>query len=92
MEEEDAFRSYCRIMISRVRCKQQQPESSEEDRRRHRGHRGRDRTETDTHNLTCQGPDVRPVPPQLISMLKLKTFKEDMRRVRRHFCLVQLLF
>ena len=32
--------------------------------------------------LICQGPEVHTVPPQLISMLKLKTFKEEMRRVR----------
>ncbi|XP_018530970.1 uncharacterized protein LOC108882768 [Lates calcarifer] len=31
-------------------------------------------------NLRCQGPDVQPVPPQVISMLRLKTFKEEMRR------------
>lgn len=34
-------------------------------------------------SLACQGPEAQPVPPQLISMLRLKTLKEQMRRVRR---------
>lgn len=34
-------------------------------------------------SLTCQGLQVQPVPLQLISMLKLKTVQEQMRRVRR---------
>lgn len=40
-------------------------------------------------NLRCQGPDVQPVPPQVISMLRLKTFKEEMRRVWKLFCVIQ---
>lgn len=32
--------------------------------------------------VSCQGPEVQPVPLQLVAMLRLKTFKEDMRRVR----------
>ncbi|XP_059201832.1 uncharacterized protein LOC131981525 [Centropristis striata] len=31
-------------------------------------------------NLICQGPEVHTVPPQLILMLRLKTFKEEMKR------------
>ncbi|XP_074504137.1 uncharacterized protein LOC141775085 isoform X1 [Sebastes fasciatus] len=37
-------------------------------------------TDQTSPNLTCQGPEVQSVPPQLISMLRLKTFKEEMRR------------
>lgn len=43
-------------------------------------------------SLMCQGPEVQPVPPQLISMLRLKTFKEKMRRVRRHSCVLFFFF
>ncbi len=40
--------------------------------------RSRDQTSlTDT----CQGPEEQSVPPQLISMLRLKTLKEELRRV-----------
>ncbi|XP_033948959.1 uncharacterized protein [Pseudochaenichthys georgianus] len=42
--------------------------------------RGRDRTSP--KYLKSQGPEVHTVPPQLLSMLRLKTVKEDMRRVR----------
>ncbi|XP_049442502.1 uncharacterized protein LOC125894883 [Epinephelus fuscoguttatus] len=105
-EEEEALRRYCRRMIHRVRDKQQQLQSSEEDRGARRRQRSgcerqlvpgdefrhprecslplpdcttpqRDQT---SPSLICQGPGVQPVPPQLISMLRLKTFKEDMRR------------
>ncbi|XP_023251762.1 uncharacterized protein LOC111646487 [Seriola lalandi dorsalis] len=112
--EEDALRSYCRTMISRVQIKQQHPyPSAEEEKERnnkHKGGRGRERYETgrqviaggelrdyresnlplpdctkrDRHQsspgLMCQGPEVQPVPIQLISMLRLKTIKEQMRR------------
>lgn len=37
-------------------------------------------TDQTSPNLMCQGPEVQTVPPQLISMLRLKTFKEEMRR------------
>ncbi|KAK1903585.1 Nephrin [Dissostichus eleginoides] len=40
--------------------------------------RGRDRTSP--KYLKSQGPEVHTVPPQLLSMLRLKTVKEDMRR------------
>ncbi|XP_029297045.1 uncharacterized protein LOC115014387 [Cottoperca gobio] len=36
--------------------------------------------QTSPNYLMCQGPEIQTVPPQLISMLRLKTFKEDMRR------------
>lgn len=37
-------------------------------------------------NLTCQGPEEQSAPPQLISMLRLKTFKEQMSRVSENSC------
>ncbi|XP_035524713.1 uncharacterized protein LOC118333257 isoform X2 [Morone saxatilis] len=113
MEEEgegEALRNHCRRMISLLRNKQQQPEFSEEEEEeklKHKGARGRERTECERQvvawdelrerklplsgcserereqtslSLLCQGPEVRPVPPQLIPMLRLKTFKEQMRR------------
>lgn len=36
-----------------------------------------------SRNLVCQGPGGQPVPLKLISMLRLKTFREEMRRVSR---------
>ncbi|XP_045887033.1 uncharacterized protein LOC123957944 [Micropterus dolomieu] len=33
-----------------------------------------------SRNLVCQGPGGQPVPLKLISMLRLKTFREEMRR------------
>lgn len=86
-EDEEARANHCREMISLVRSKQQ---SSVESRRlTHKGAGGRQRSERDRRErdqnspgLKCQGPEVQPVPPQLISVLRLKTFKEEMRRVR----------
>lgn len=90
MEEEEARANHCREMISLVRSKQQHLESSVESRRlTHKGAGGRQRSERDrrerdqnSSGLKCQGPEVQPVPPQFISVLQLKTFKEEMRRVR----------
>lgn len=95
MEEEEALINFCRRVIPQVRSKLQHLESSEEQRRRHRGRTegerravlagdefrdgSREKHQT-SHSLMCQGPEVQPVPPQLMSMLRLKTFKEDMRR------------
>lgn len=43
--------------------------------------RGRNRT---SPMLMSQGPEAQPAPLQLITMLRLKAFKEKMRRVRRY--------
>ncbi|XP_074504138.1 uncharacterized protein LOC141775085 isoform X2 [Sebastes fasciatus] len=75
-EEEEALRR----LISRVRNKQQHLQSSEEERSRHE-HKGATWREwTGCEREVVAGPEVQSVPPQLISMLRLKTFKEEMRR------------
>lgn len=75
-----------------VRSKQQLLQSSggEEKRRRHKRagddgclpHPDRTNHERDQTSLSlkCQGPEVQLVPPELISMLKLKTLKEQWKR------------
>ncbi|XP_035505853.2 uncharacterized protein LOC118319508 isoform X2 [Scophthalmus maximus] len=40
---------------------------------------GRERQQP-SPGLVCQGPEVRPVPLRLVSMLRLKTFKEEAKR------------
>lgn len=99
MEEEEALRNYCRVMISRVRNKQQSvPEPR---RRKHGAARGSNWSESERQvasehrgsNLPVlepnrdptspnvgQGPAVPPVPFQLITMLRIKALKEEMRR------------
>lgn len=48
----------------------------------------RDGDQTSLSLKPRRGPEAQPVPAQLISMLRLKTFEEDMRRVRRHVWLI----
>lgn len=43
----------------------------------------REGDQTSLNLKPCQNPEAQTVPAQLISMLRLKTFEEDMRRVRR---------
>lgn len=49
-----------------------------------RGWTERDGDQTSLSLKPRRGPEAQPVPAQLISMLRLKTFEEDMKRVRRH--------
>ncbi|KAG7517704.1 hypothetical protein JOB18_014511 [Solea senegalensis] len=93
--EEEALGRCCRVMVSRVRHKQQQQQqlqNSEVSRnnkeaggRRQRSEGGDDRVcnlpeRQPSLGLKCQGPQVQTVPLQLISTLRLKTLKEEMRR------------
>lgn len=78
MDEDEALRNFCRTMMSRVRNKK-----SSEDNRRTKKTPGAERqvpAGNQTSLSPCQGPEVQPVPLQLVTMLRLKTFKEDIKR------------
>ncbi|XP_041800537.1 uncharacterized protein LOC121611880 isoform X2 [Chelmon rostratus] len=84
------------ISLIRSKQQHQESSAEDRRRQKHRGARGSQRTECEKQavaggefqahrdqtspSLACQGPEVQPVPPQLISMLRLKTLKEEMRR------------
>ncbi|XP_029368911.1 uncharacterized protein LOC115050235 [Echeneis naucrates] len=82
MEEEAALRRYCRTMIRAIQSRQQHQQSRQ--RRAGRGAdtgEGRDRREPPLPPAShSHGPEPRPVPPQLLSVLRLKTVQEHMRR------------
>ncbi|XP_076747425.1 uncharacterized protein LOC143421553 [Maylandia zebra] len=97
MEEEEALRNYCRTMISRVRNKRQCPREHkhggakgsnwpETERQVASAHRGSnlhvlERNIDPASPHVGQGPAVPHAPFQLVTMLRIKTLKEEMRRV-----------
>lgn len=102
MEEEEALRNYCRTMISRVRNKRQCPREHkhggakgsnwpETERQVASAHRGSnlhvlERNIDPASPHVGQGPAVPHAPFQLVTMLRIKTLKEEMRRVMKHPC------
>ncbi|TDH07989.1 hypothetical protein EPR50_G00112380 [Perca flavescens] len=94
-EEEEALKNHCRRMISRVLPQPSSSDRGRSTQHggangRERRTEFRDLREcnvnlpvpysTSSPNLICQGPEVQTAPPQLILMLKLKTFNEEMKR------------